>query len=176
MHTLTTTHKWYFSLQNFRGRKQCCKLHYCLWRVSIKPETSQSDKYSLVLYDLVIVHCFKRLRWYCYYLLKVYNLTFLRWYHWFVHSSKSDKSSLISLRFVHSSLSDKKFSLMSLWFLHSVLSAQQLVTILVPMPGCSDKYLFSLFYTLAFHAVFRRPGLFRGAICHDYALYTTIVK
>ena len=22
-----------------RGRKQCCKLHYCLWRVSIKTET-----------------------------------------------------------------------------------------------------------------------------------------
>ena len=35
-----------------RGRKQCCKLHYCLWRVAIKPR--------LPLSDLWCVLCFQR--------------------------------------------------------------------------------------------------------------------
>ena len=29
--------KWIYAHAYTRGRKECCKLHYCLWRVSIKP-------------------------------------------------------------------------------------------------------------------------------------------
>ena len=35
--------KWNSAHVNASGRKQCCKLHYCLWRVSIKPRLTFSN-------------------------------------------------------------------------------------------------------------------------------------
>ena len=44
--------KWSSAHVYARGRKQCCKLHYCLWRVSIKPRLPCSY--------LLCVLCFQR--------------------------------------------------------------------------------------------------------------------
>ena len=34
-----------------RGRKQCCKLHYCLWRISIKPRLPFSSLWCVLCFQ-----------------------------------------------------------------------------------------------------------------------------
>ena len=51
--------RWSSANTYARGRKQCCKLHYCLWRVSIKPRLSFSNRQCVL--------CFQRQSFYVYF-------------------------------------------------------------------------------------------------------------
>ena len=43
--------KWSSAHVYARGRKQCCKLHYCLWKVSIKPRLSFSYLWCVLCFQ-----------------------------------------------------------------------------------------------------------------------------
>ena len=43
--------KWTSAFVYARGRKQCCKLRYCLWRVSIKPGLPFSNPYCILCFQ-----------------------------------------------------------------------------------------------------------------------------
>ena len=45
--------KWSSAHVYARGRKQCCKLHYCLWRVPIKPRAPMFPKASFFTFILI---------------------------------------------------------------------------------------------------------------------------
>ena len=49
--------KWRSARVNARGRKQCCKLHYCLWRVSIKPRLSFSNLQRVLRFQRQSFYC-----------------------------------------------------------------------------------------------------------------------